>query len=447
MALGVLSAVSLPLGSWLGLQTHPRPLIISILTAFGAGALIAALSVELVAPTVLALEGESSSHGSDLHRGFYALILGAVLGGILYFLLDQLVNAHGGFLRKTASTVAYFDLNRRKRKMQLVRQLARFPLLQDLSPVHIDTLVSMIRPMSFNNGEAVISQEEDCPDLFFILEGTIRVTRDGIQMGELGPEDVVGLAPLIMHVPSLGAGIAAGDVIGLALSRQNFERLREIAPEFDQACRNLTAERLEVMEEKLTSRREMASRWLQGASNAVKTGSVLPSTDQLQRARESHKGAPLAIWLEILLDGIPESFVIGASLLVLLQTKPQLVDGLTFSAVIPYTLIAGLFLSNFPEALASSANMRLQGWGKGRIFTLWASLMIITAIGSGLGFLLAGTLGPNWLVFAEELAAGAMLTMIASAMIPEAVHMGNANAVGLSTLAGFLAAISFKLLE
>jgi hypothetical protein len=40
-----------------------------------------------------------------------------------------------------------------------------------------------------------------------------------------------------------------------------------------------------------------------------------------------------------------------------------------------------------------------------------------------------------------------MLTMIAAGMIPEAVNMGNANAVGLSTLAGFLTAISFKLLE
>ncbi len=54
---------------------------------------------------------------------------------------------------------------------------------------------------------------------------------------------------------------------------------------------------------------------------------------------------------------------------------------------------------------------------------------------------------PTWVVFAEGLAAGAMLTMIAAAMIPEAVHLGNANAVGLSTLVGFLAAISFKLLE
>jgi zinc transporter ZupT len=78
---------------------------------------------------------------------------------------------------------------------------------------------------------------------------------------------------------------------------------------------------------------------------------------------------------------------------------------------------------------------------------MWFSLMVITAIGAGLGYLLAGSLDPTWLVFAEGLAAGAMLTMIASAMIPEAVHMGNASAVGLSTLAGFLAAIAFKLLE
>jgi len=73
--------------------------------------------------------------------------------------------------------------------------------------------------------------------------------------------------------------------------------------------------------------------------------------------------------------------------------------------------------------------------------------MVITAVGAGFGFFLVESLDPTWVVFAEGVAAGAMLTMIASAMIPEAVHLGNANAVGLSTLAGFLAAISFKLLE
>jgi len=47
----------------------------------------------------------------------------------------------------------------------------------------------------------------------------------------------------------------------------------------------------------------------------------------------------------------------------------------------------------------------------------------------------------------EGIAAGAMLTMIAQTMIPEAVHLGGSAMVGLSTLAGFLAAVGFKLVE
>ena len=91
--------------------------------------------------------------------------------------------------------------------------------------------------------------------------------------------------------------------------------------------------------------------------------------------------------------------------------------------------------------------MRMQGWSRRRIFFLWVSLLLITTVGAGVGFIAVESLDPTWLVFAEGVAAGAMLTMIAAAMIPEAVHLGNSSAVGLSTLAGFLSAISFKLLE
>ena len=73
--------------------------------------------------------------------------------------------------------------------------------------------------------------------------------------------------------------------------------------------------------------------------------------------------------------------------------------------------------------------------------------MVTTAIGSGLGFELAAVISETWLVFAEGLAAGAMLTMIAAAMIPEAATHGKPSVVGLSTLAGFLGAVLFKLLE
>ena len=173
----------------------------------------------------------------------------------------------------------------------------------------------------------------------------------------------------------------------------------------------------------------------------------MPDVPDMQKMKEEHHGSPLAIWLGILLDGIPESMVIGAGMVVMLSAKLAGQSEVAFVDVVPFTLIAGLFLSNFPEALSSSANMLAQGWSKKRIFLMWFSLMVITAAGAGIGYLAAGMIDHTWLVFLEGLAAGAMLTMIAAAMIPEAVVLGSGNLVGLSTLAGFLGAILFKLLE
>ena len=108
-SLGALSAVSLPMGSLVALRTNPRPQFISILAAFGAGALIAALSVELVAPTVFALHEETGTpHHGEPFTHFFALLIGALLGGILFVILDQLVNAHGGFLRKSRNQHSVF---------------------------------------------------------------------------------------------------------------------------------------------------------------------------------------------------------------------------------------------------------------------------------------------------------------------------------------------------
>ena len=114
--------------------------------------------------------------------------------------------------------------------------------------------------------------------------------------------------------------------------------------------------------------------------------------------------------------------------------------------VIPYTLIAGLFLSNFPEALASSMHMYKYGWGKPRILLMWSSIMLMTSVGAGLGYGLANILSDEVLYGVQGFAAGAMLTTIASSMIPEAVHLGGANFTGISVLMGFAATNLFQLL-
>lgn len=104
---------------------------------------------------------------------------------------------------------------------------------------------------------------------------------------------------------------------------------------------------------------DLIEHWKRKTLNAIDSKTPLPAINELSFELRSHNGAPLAIWLGILLDGIPESLVIGASLV---------------QAQISYSLIGGLFLSNYPEALSSSVGMRQHGFPFRRILFMWTSL-------------------------------------------------------------------------
>ena len=447
VALGAISAVSLPLGSFVGVQTKPRSSVISLLAAFGAGALIAALTIELVAPTLFELQAiEETSHHGNPYNNFFALVLGAAAGGTLFSLLDRLVNTRGGFLRRMSSTITHLTARRREQEMATLEDLSIFPLLKDLPTEYTTLLMTMIRRVTYAKGETLVAEGTPGTEAIFVVDGSIDVAIEGGLRHEMGAGDLVGVLALVMEAPHAGTGTAKETTSGYSLSKLDFDRLRGLSPDFDSATRALVAERLELAEHLVAQVDGQAIEWLRQAGHALNTGTRIPDRLELRTVAKEHESAPLAIWLGILLDGIPESFVIGAGLLVALRSQGEALGSVGFAEVVPYTLIAGLFLSNFPEALASSANMRLQGFSKRRVLLLWSSLLVITALGAGGGFVLADSLDHTWVVFAEGLAAGAMLTMIASAMIPEAVHMGKANAVGLATLTGFLAAISFKLL-
>jgi zinc transporter ZupT len=111
---------------------------------------------------------------------------------------------------------------------------------------------------------------------------------------------------------------------------------------------------------------QQAERWVQRAMRSVASARPAPEV----RSPAADHAAPMAIWLGLMLDGIPESFVIGAE---------------ATGAIGGASLIAGLFLSNYPEALSSSVGMREQGWAWRRILLLWASLLVAAAVGAGIG--------------------------------------------------------------
>ncbi len=446
--LGGLSAFSLFLGSIVGVyRTFPKR-IIGALAAFGAGALLAALSVELVAPTMMTLSFPELRHftSESIYASPIALLVGMILGGILFVTLDQVLNAHGGYLRKTATTLTYLSKSRTERFRSFFEKLHSNPFFRKLPSEQLHNMVSYLRPVTFPRNQTVFEEGAPGDRMFFITDGKVRLTRSGAPLAELSSGDIFGEISLVANSPRTAQATTQTAVHGYELSRHDFERLKSAAPELEEATREIAGQRLGEIGEHDEKIAQEAAQWARQASSSLRNKEHLPTPLEIRAAASKHGGAPLAIWLGIFLDGIPESLVIGMGMLTVLVE--QMMHGTpTFASVFPFTLIAGLFLSNFPEALSSSAGMRAQGWSRIRVLTLWTSLMIMTAVGAGIGYSIGADMPHALEIFIEGIAAGSMLTMIAQTMIPEAVHLGGATVTGLSTLIGFLSAIAFKLLE
>ncbi|MER5702207.1 ZIP family zinc transporter [Micromonospora sp. NPDC002296] len=151
------------------------------------------------------------------------------------------------------------------------------------------------------------------------------------------------------------------------------------------------------------------------------------SGDQPSEGQEPGSGSAMAVGA--LLDGIPESVVIGASLL-------------TGGAVSAVTVIA-VFLSNVPEGLSSAAGMRRAGRTRRYVFLLWTGIALVSGLAALAGNTLLGGAPPEVLASITALAAGAILAMITDTMVPEAFEDAHLL-VGLITVLGFLVAFALS---
>ncbi|MEU9919059.1 ZIP family zinc transporter [Streptomyces sp. NPDC051001] len=165
--------------------------------------------------------------------------------------------------------------------------------------------------------------------------------------------------------------------------------------------------------------------WLarQGARHRKRSGHA-----QAQPSEAEQGGSGSALALGALLDGVPESAVIGVSLL----------DGGAVSLV----TVAAVFISNVPEGLSSSAGMKKAGRTKGYVFGVWTAIAAASTVSSVLGYTVVGSYSPAVIAAVTAVAAGAILAMIADTMIPEAFEDAHL-AIGLITVSGFL--VSFAL--
>ena len=416
---GLISAASLPLGAIVARFWSPGNRVIAGLMAFGGGALLAALTIDLV--------------GEALERDhYYQLATGCLIGGILFVALNKWINSQGGFLRKVGTTVSYLTHAKSKDFKRLFKRLSLSPLFNALPPQQIQHLVPLIERQNFLPGETLMLQGEDGNSLYIIDEGQVNVVDDLRQqtIANLGPDDVVGEISLLAGSPHTATVTADSKVSAWVLQKDDFDELLQETPEFATVITGLSEHRLKELGRENALNEEQAEEWFDEAKHRVDAAITPPTASDIEEAAASYSAAPLAIWLGIFLDGIPESFVIGSSML---------------HASISISLIAGLFLSNFPEAFSSSLGMREQGYSFNRILTMWTSLMIFTGIGAWFGSIFFVGVALTTFSLVEGIAAGAILTVIDETMLPEAYHRGG-GVTGISTLLGFLAAIFFTTL-
>src|ERR1700742_3697151 len=133
-------------------------------------------------------------------------------------------------------------------------------------------------------------------------------------------------------------------------------------------------------------------------------------------------GAGSALALGALLDGVPEQAVLGI--------------GLAGGGAISVSLIVAIFVSNLPEAIGASTELRAAGRTPGTIRRLWLVVATVCTASTVAGYALADATGGDFQAAIDGFAAGALLVMLIDSMIPEATKKAG-RAAGLGTVLGF----------
>lgn len=204
---------------------------------------------------------------------------------------------------------------------------------------------------------------------------------------------------------------------GVLISALSFELVEEA-----EATGGLTATTLGLLGGAVTYVAANTALARRGARHRKRAGDEQPSEDE-------QAGSGSAIAIGALLDGVPESVVLGLSLL--------------GGGGVGVPVLAAIAVSNLPEGLSSAAGMKRGGRRASYVFGVWGSIAVASGIAGALGCLLLDGASPETVAVITAVAAGAILAMVADTMIPEAFERTQLY-TGLLAALGFVAAFSIS---
>jgi ZIP family zinc transporter len=155
-------------------------------------------------------------------------------------------------------------------------------------------------------------------------------------------------------------------------------------------------------------------------------------SDRKDADGDQQSGSSLAIVLGTVLDGIPESMVIG---LTIFQ-----------SGAVGAAYLIAVFVSNLPEAISSTSGLVSSGYRRAGILWMWIAIAVVSGVASSAGYAIFQDSSPDTVAFVLAFAGGAVLTMLADTMMPEAYEHGGKLA-GVVTTIGFVVAFTIHALD
>jgi CRP-like cAMP-binding protein len=426
--LGLATTSSSYLGAIIGLYAPLSKRVLAGILAFAAGALICALAIEL------AFQGAQELRHKHFGAGSAWIFIGGgfAIGAIIYYLASRFLEKRGAAVRYPTRFREYALERKQEETKELIQLLSKCDLLRHLPPQEVEWLLPCIQRRHVAAGEIVFRAGDPADALYIVAKGRVEVrarstgdTQDaGRSLAELGPGSAFGEMALLRGGPRSATIGAIEETDLLEINRKDFEQLLTIDPQLAQAVQRLSHQRAI---ENLSAGGPNPEAWASVASSSL---------DHLSRAEtnklltEAGIGAGLAILFGNILDTIPGCLVIGSKF-----------SGLETLSI---TLAIGMFLGGIPEAAASGAMLRRAGYRPAAIFRMWSTVIVVGVVAAAAGKLFIGSSGSLVAIFAEAVAAGAVLALVSHAMIPEAIHEGGSLVV-LPTVAGFLFAFYLAL--
>jgi CRP-like cAMP-binding protein len=406
---GILAASGLVLGALVGLWARPAHRVVAAVMAFGSGTLLSAVAFDLC---------EEAFHKG----GAVVVVCGFILGGLVFVTAEAAIDSKGGFLRREGTREVFLKGKKAERAADILERLSEVPLVQALPPAEVQAIVPYVQEREYQDGQVVFEKGETGDALYLLVEGEVEVTDGGRVIATLSKGSAFGEMAILSGAPRNATVRAAGPTRVYRIARDDFNHLLTHSRELAEGVQRLLQERIDAREKQGDP--EAAQTWRRVATANLDRHL---STVEEKALIEEHAGssAPVAIFLGALVDGVPESLVIGATMIG--TQSPSL------------SFLVAVFLSNFPEAMSSASGMTKAGFSQARILGMWFGLALLSGIAALMGnAFLSGASGAV-VAFAESLAAGGILALLANTMMPEAFELGG-RLVAFSTIVGFLVA-------